>query len=421
MTGTGRFTANVPLGEPSVGLGRDVPGLAADPADANHVVEIDEDFGRGQCSFATTFDGGTTWTRGDLTVAPGLAPTADPGAPPCDAISSGGNAHSDQSVAFGSGANVYATFSSSNAAVVSRSSDGGRTWAPAVVAIGAPPVSGAADIRPQLAVEPRPEGDRIYVSALGPSGPQSGELGPRDPDGGGEPGPNDPDGGGALRLVTTRSEDGGSTWSPTVDAQGEGDQVREPAQPAVGPDGAVYVAWHSAAGASAGRVVVARSLDQGRTWTRAAAGDVPDSGGSPHLTAGATPGAVDLVYVGPRTGGTEISFQRSSDGGSSWSAPVRVSDDRPATRPVQHLVPRLAVAPRGRLDVVWLDTRSGYDSPESAPLGFGDIWYASSADGGKTFSTNRRVNDRSINLGPGAVSQSALTQHGPVLAELGDG
>jgi len=77
------------------------------------------------------------------------------------------------------------------------------------------------------------------------------------------------------------------------------------------------------------------------------------------------------------------------------------------------------VASDGRIDVVWLDTRSAYDAPKDAPLGFGDIWYSSSVGDGQTFSTNRRVNDRSINLGPGAAGQSALARHGPALAERG--
>jgi len=403
---TGRIAANRPLGDPSPGVGRDVPGLAVDPANPDHVVEVDENFSRGQCTFRTSVDGGSTWTSGgDLTVPSGLALPSDPAAPPCDAVSSGGNAHFDQSVAFGTGGNVYTTFSSGNAVVVSHSSDGGMSWAPAVVAIGAPPVSGAAEIRPQLAVEPRPEGDRIYVSALGPD--VSATTGPSGVTG-------------APRLVTTSSDDGGSTWNPVVDVQGEGDRVREPAQPVVGPDGAVYLTWHSASGASANHVVVARSVDHGATWTRSMADEVPDSGGFPFLALGGAGGAIHLVYAGSQGGRSDISFQQSTDDASTWSAPVRISDDAPGPRPVQHLVSRLAVAPGGRIDVAWLDTRSAYEAPADTPLGFGDIWYSSSTDGAKTFSTNRRVNDRSINLGPGAAAQSALARHGPVLAEVGD-
>ncbi len=407
VNGRGRISANTPLGNSAPGLGRGVPGLAVDPANPDHVVEVDEDFLRGQCTNGATFDGGRTWTRGDLTVPPGLLSTGDPASPPCNAIDSAGNTHFDQSVAFGSGANVYTTFSSANAVVVSHSPDGGTSWAPGVVAVGAPPVSGAADIRPQLAVEPSPDGDRIYLSALGPDA--NGATA-------------------APRLVTTRSDDGGRTWTPVVDAQGDGDRVREPAQPAVGPDGGVYVAWHSTAGATANHVVVARSTDRGATWTRSPAGDVPETGGFPSLMVAGRAGTVDLVYAGSHDGRSDISFQQSGDGASTWSTPVRVSDDAPGTEPalrsgtepVHYLVPRLAVAPGGRLDVAWLDTRSGYDAVRDAPLGFGDIWYSSSADDGKAFATNRRVNDHSINLGPGAATQSALARHGPVLAGLGE-
>src|SRR5437764_804550 len=83
--------ANTPLGDAPPGRGRDVPGLAVDPADPNHVVEVDEDFTRGQCTFGVTFDGRRTWARGDLTAPDGLAPPTDPPTPPCDAFSSAGN------------------------------------------------------------------------------------------------------------------------------------------------------------------------------------------------------------------------------------------------------------------------------------------------------------------------------------------
>ncbi|HEX3393044.1 MAG TPA: sialidase family protein, partial [Acidimicrobiales bacterium] len=421
VTGTGRITANSVLGGQPLGAGRAVPGLATDPADGNHVVEVDEDFTRGQCTYRTSYDGGKSWAGGDLSVPPGLDSADGPAAPPCDAVDSGGFAHFDQSVAFGSGANVYTTFSSGNAVVVSHSPDGGKSFGPGVMAVAAPPVSGALDIHPQLAVEPGAAGDRIYVSALSPGG--------------------SPGGGG--RLVTTRSDDGGVTWSPVVDAQGDGQSVREPAQPVVGADGAVFVAWHAVTGASPDQVVVARSTDRGATWVRSPATEVPAGGGFPYLARGPSgpqsgvtgpsgpggpqsgvtgpgPHTLRLVYVGGHDDVTDISVRRSDDNGATWSAPVRISDDAP-TQPgaatVQHLRPRLSSSADGRVDVVWTDTRAGYEGP----IGFGDIWYSASTDGGGTFSTNRRVNDRTINLGAGQVSESALADHGPVVTTLDGG
>ncbi|MDQ3896545.1 MAG: hypothetical protein M3326_04700, partial [Actinomycetota bacterium] len=41
--------------------GRDIPGMAVDPADPRHIVMIDEDFLGGQCDHHVTFDGGRTW------------------------------------------------------------------------------------------------------------------------------------------------------------------------------------------------------------------------------------------------------------------------------------------------------------------------------------------------------------------------
>lgn len=70
--------------------GRDLAGLAANPGDSEHIVEVDEDFLTGQCSYHVTFDGGETWLGGDL-VAPEGYPT-----PPCPVFDSNGYAHSRQ-------------------------------------------------------------------------------------------------------------------------------------------------------------------------------------------------------------------------------------------------------------------------------------------------------------------------------------
>ena len=418
--GSPRVSASTPLGDPAPAQGRDLPGLATDPADPRHVVEIDEDFLRGQCTFRTTFDGGTTWTGGDLTVAgpsgenalgddpvvrddPAAADPALPAPtrPPCDSSDSGGFAHFSQSVAFGSGQNTYTTFSVDSSVVVARSPDGGKSWDPATVAIGAPPDTRPFDVRPRLAVAADPGGDRIYLAAAGAGGD---------------------DGQGRRRLVATRSDDGGTTWTPVVDVEGETDNVREPAQPAVAPDGTVYLAWRNGPGPGADEVVVAKSVDGARTWSRSRAGEArsPTSpegsgqsdGGFPFVAVDGATGAVHLVYRGEHDGGTDISHTRSNDGGSTWSPPRPVSDDAPRAD-TRHFVPRMSIAAEGRLDVVWTDTRSSYRSP----VAYGDVWYSSSADGGQTFTRNRRINDHSLRLGPGSVAQSFAA---PVLTPLGD-
>jgi hypothetical protein len=77
----------------------------------------------------------------------------------------------------------------------------------------------------------------------------------------------------------------------------------------------------------------------------------------------------------------DVMFSRSTDGGQTWSAPVRVNDD-PTTSAWQWFG-TMSVAPNGRIDVVWLDTRNdatgGYQS---------ELFYSYSTDAGVTWSPN---------------------------------
>jgi hypothetical protein len=79
----------------------------------------------------------------------------------------------------------------------------------------------------------------------------------------------------------------------------------------------------------------------------------------------------------------DVMFARSTDGGASWSAPVRVNDD-PGNSAYQWFG-TLSVSPAGRIDVIWLDTRDdpgGYDSA---------LYYAHSWDAGVTWSQNQQL------------------------------
>jgi hypothetical protein len=77
----------------------------------------------------------------------------------------------------------------------------------------------------------------------------------------------------------------------------------------------------------------------------------------------------------------DVHFVRSTDGGTTWSAPVRVNDD-PAGNGAWQWFGTLSVAPNGRLDVVWNDTRNHPGTYRS------ELWYSSSSDGGTTWSAN---------------------------------
>ncbi len=77
----------------------------------------------------------------------------------------------------------------------------------------------------------------------------------------------------------------------------------------------------------------------------------------------------------------QIKFARSLDGGWTWSEPVRVNDD-PPDAPAYHWFGMLSLAPNGRLDAVWNDTRNSSD------YRFSELYYAYSEDGGETWQGN---------------------------------
>jgi len=82
--------------------------------------------------------------------------------------------------------------------------------------------------------------------------------------------------------------------------------------------------------------------------------------------------------------GADVMFVRSTDSGQSFSAPVRINDD-PVNQSKWHWFGTLSVAPNGRIDVVWLDSRNAANNTDS------QLFYSYSADGGNTWSGNVAV------------------------------
>ncbi len=81
---------------------------------------------------------------------------------------------------------------------------------------------------------------------------------------------------------------------------------------------------------------------------------------------------------------TEVMFARSTDGGLSFSAPVRINDDV-NHQSKWHWFGTLSVAPAGRIDVVWYDTRNATNNIDS------QLFYSYSTDGGVTWAANIAV------------------------------
>lgn len=94
-----------------------------------------------------------------------------------------------------------------------------------------------------------------------------------------------------------------------------------------------------------------------------------------------------LCSVNPTDGldPLDVMFARSTDGGNTWEDPIRINDDMGDE--AWQWMSTMAVAPNGRIDIVWLDTR---DNPGTF---LSSLYHTYSTDGGLTFSPNERLSE----------------------------
>jgi hypothetical protein len=107
---------------------------------------------------------------------------------------------------------------------------------------------------------------------------------------------------------------------------------------------------------------------------------------------GATNNNIYMVASVQPTGfgtGTDVMFVRSTDGGLTFSAPHRINDD-PIDHNKWHWFGTLSVAPNGRIDSVWFDTRNAANNTDS------QLFYSWSTDGGVTWAPNVAVSNSFI-------------------------
>ncbi len=209
----------------------------------------------------------------------------------------------------------------------------------------------------------------------------------------------------ALKTVTTLP------GSPTTTAPAAGSRAAQPDQPVnfgssnpsltLDGKGNLYAAWvtHSSniTPAPLPAVWVSKSTDKGKTFTASAV--TPFQRGlstfgtqrirwSPR---GGADGVLHLVYEGSRhpevASETDAFYQRSTDGGRTWSPPKAIDDDGDNALFAQNS-PNLSIAPNGRVDVVWFDARN------DPGIRSHDVYLASSTDNGVTWSPNVRITDR---------------------------
>ncbi|UCF19051.1 MAG: glycosyl hydrolase [Gemmatimonadota bacterium] len=211
----------------------------------------------------------------------------------------------------------------------------------------------------------------------------------------GSPSPDD-----SSFIYLVYSRDGGRTFSRPLrlpagggDAL-DGDNTVEGAVPAAGPDGTVYMAWSGPRG-----IEFSRSTDGGATWEAArtildqpGGWDIEIQGlgranGMPVTAADISDGPhrgtvyvnwADLRNNDGLDGDADIFLARSSDGGATWSEPLRVNQD-PLGNDRDQFFTWMSVDPvDGSVNIVYYDRRAGDGRGVH-------VYLARSTDGGRTF------------------------------------
>jgi len=114
-----------------------------------------------------------------------------------------------------------------------------------------------------------------------------------------------------------------------------------------------------------------------------------------------------VVPLGRST--TDVKFVRSTDGGQTFSAPIRINDD-PVNPNKWHWFGTLSVAPNGRLDAVWYDTRNAANNTDS------QLFYSWSTDAGVTWAPNVAVSN-SFNPFEGYPNQDKIGDYITIVSD----
>ena len=401
------------------------PTFAVDPEDSMRVIAAAADLRSRRCHVMRSVDGGASWSM--LEASPAL-----PSYPFCSQ-SQGGVIQTP--MAFGRNGTLYMATGgwddqdgarASGAIVLSRSTNLGDTWETTLVYNARGKTGDAAEnVRPAqgLVVDTKHGSDDAVIVSFNLTKPNA----------------SAPNAVPAQPMVAV-SNDGGRNFAPPInlaDRQFEAPEIRQQAlaavtttvpapgttttsttippagskaaQPnqagnfggsnarlAIDGDGNVYALWSSAASnitpAPPAARYLSKSTDGGKTWSTTQTMPFSYQNAVPRFAV-SPEGVMHIVYSrNPKpelNGYSEVFHQASTDGGRSWSEPKALSDDREADMNVQ-VIPNVSVAPNGRVDAVWWDTR---DDPGTRS---NDVYYSFSNDDGRTWSPNRRITDQSV-------------------------
>ena len=331
-----------------------------------------------------TSDGGLTWGAVDLPLPDPIGANGNRfGSDPTLAFDTSGNLFYGYIVVhFGNGQGVKGS-----AIAVARSTDGGQTY-PTVTYFSFEGGSNHFNDKPMITADTNlasPFRDNVYVAWDASVG---GSIS------------------GGVRLA--RSTDHGETFTTVRIDNPKGPGTAIGADPFVGPNGELYVAWNDW---QANTIAFNRSFDGGVTWDTEsviASKSIPFDIAIPaefRREALVYPACDADRSSGPNRGRlycswmdltddatTDILLSYSDDQGETWSAPAPVTDQ--LEEPVDRFNQWLSVDPiTGEVNVAFYDTRNDTTGERYET----DYYLSTSTDGGLTWLPNVRVSTESSN------------------------
>ncbi|MEO0208256.1 MAG: hypothetical protein ABIL50_06870 [candidate division WOR-3 bacterium] len=175
-------------------------------------------------------------------------------------------------------------------------------------------------------------------------------------------------------IYSAYSYNNGATWSRAAVYSTGGVPM------AASDDSLFYAVWWRSSGSC-------RSTN-GATWSSPtnAACMTPDIAPNPY-PAGYQPvgwgkGNIGIIYMAGSLSNLKVEFVKSTNGGATWSSPVRITSNPPS---VAEYMPALAADPYGGLHAFWYDNSAG--------TGLWGLYYSYSTDGGNSWSSPIRVSD----------------------------
>ena len=201
----------------------------------------------------------------------------------------------------------------------------------------------------------------------------------------------------AVALGACSPPDRAPEWAAVRDLSPAFPQAADAADPSVAAtaDGRVALTWVTRDGAGAD-LWLALSSDSGehfgeplRLNTRA--GKVSSYAESRPLVAFGPGGQVTVAWASARDSGEyadDLVSRASDDGGRTFMPEAFLNDDHANPLSTYHGFLAFDATPAGDLVAAWIDCRASLGQGEPA---HGEIWAASSGDGGRSWSANRRV------------------------------